>query len=1331
MLAGVLATAVLCTTMMQLNVSTVFAAKKTKAEKIAGSTYTKKDLIWEDHFDGDTLNTQYWNYEAHEPGWVNAEWQSYPDEETNKKTGNIYVKDGKLTIQAKKTVAEDGSVSYTSGRINTQNKVDTKYGRFEARIKMPSGKGFLPAFWLMPTDENLYGQWPKCGEIDIAEVLGDKTDTTHATLHFGEPHTQRQGTYTLKNGDFSKEFHVYACEWEPGEIRYYLDGELFYTENDWFTKREGFDEVTYPAPFDQPFYIILNLAVGGTWVGYPDDTTVFDERAQMVVDYVKVYQKDSYNENVKKPENKVKLRKPDKNNNYVKNSNFSKKEKLNDGKNWEFLLAGEGDASAKIENKALHIDTKNAGELDYSVQVVQANIPFEKGYQYALSFDAYADENRTMITGITAPDNGYIRYMNDTKVELTTKKKTYRYTFDMTAASDANGRVEFNLGNQSSVASVHITNVKVEKIKKLSLTEEKTVRPDGNYVYNGAFQEGADRLSYWTIKKTKGTTAKVTNKNNIRQLKVKVTKDAKNESDVAVKQTKLALRGKKTYVLSFDAKRTGAKNQKMKVKIAGQTFTANLTSKMTNYKFEFQPKAGTKSATLAFLLGTKGTTYLDNVCIMETGLLINGDFSAGLTGFEAWANNASDISYVVDTLKEDSAFCMDIKNTGDQDWHIQLKQTGVKLEKNQTYKISFRAKSDLERDIKFAFQRNGLKRKTADGAEDWTVYFAEEQIPLTKDWKTYEYIFTMPEADDADTSMSFNFGAIAGKQIAEKHTVCLDDIVLEKTDEKATETTTSASGGGSYSGSSSGGSTPTVPNLTASVNTWTLPNNAMVIAERTVSGVTYKISDLSGAQDSVAQEIPTSIAVSEVSAYDSYRFQASLTANVAKTVTVKAMKGNAVIKSTEVSLTAGAPQTVTLDLSGAEILAAPASLYSLRAAEMRSAGNTQNISIVIEMGKHANDDYTGADNENGASLVQINLRNASLCDTSNKKAIPVGSWYVYAEKSSNEEENAKGYIEKADVSGKVKLTVKNISTASEGWRATYESKGLDWSSGYSLEAGVYQFAVNAKADKAWNMELMFGDPVDDAKSYGSERVTLGTEDATKVATFTLTQPAKVKLMIKLANIADANGANENSGDVEIVINQVKLTKVASYEASVVPPQGDGNQNTPEAGENPEGGETQPASAHVITISEVSVKEVTEGAIELLNSVPSADTWSQYVHLGEGNADGSIQFENGVAIADILAMGSADWQVQVKSPTIAFEAGKTYTISFKIKSTMDRNIKIAIMADGDQWYGGATVTLQANNETIVTKQITLLAMDESHTNAPSILQFSMGLVTDEM
>lgn len=142
---------------------------------------------------------------------------------------------------------------------------------------------------MMPTDENHYGQWPKCGEIDCMEVLGDKLETVYGTLHFGEPHDQSQGEYTLAEGNFAEEFHLYSCEWEPGSIKWYIDGHLYHHETKWFTAWPGKEKEAYPAPFDQPFHIILNLAVGGEWVGYPNDETFVANPFE--IDYVRAYQK--------------------------------------------------------------------------------------------------------------------------------------------------------------------------------------------------------------------------------------------------------------------------------------------------------------------------------------------------------------------------------------------------------------------------------------------------------------------------------------------------------------------------------------------------------------------------------------------------------------------------------------------------------------------------------------------------------------------------------------------------------------------------------------------------------------------------------------------------------------------------------------------------------------------------------------------------------------------------------------------------------------------------------------------------------------------------------
>ncbi len=272
------------------------------AQQTGKLNYDGYKKVWSDEFNGDSLNRADWNVEIHEKGWVNNELQEYVDS-----AENIQVKDGKLIINPVKKVTDGDTsstkeaASYTSGRVSTQNKQTFTYGRFECRAKVPKGQGYLPAFWLMANDENVYGQWPRCGEIDCMEVMGQETNKAYGTLHYGNPHSQSQGTYTITDGaDISDDFHIYTCDWEPGKITWYVDGVKYHEESEWHSTTVGQGTLAYPAPFDQPFYIILNLAVGGSWVGNPNDETSF-ENNPYVIDYVRVYQKDSYDEDVKRP----------------------------------------------------------------------------------------------------------------------------------------------------------------------------------------------------------------------------------------------------------------------------------------------------------------------------------------------------------------------------------------------------------------------------------------------------------------------------------------------------------------------------------------------------------------------------------------------------------------------------------------------------------------------------------------------------------------------------------------------------------------------------------------------------------------------------------------------------------------------------------------------------------------------------------------------------------------------------------------------------------------------------------------------------------------------
>lgn len=728
-------------------------------------------LVWNDEFNGAELNLNDWNYETREPGWVNNELQEYTDS-----TDNIYVKDGNLVIKAIKTTRNENGVEtdyYTSGKVTTQSKHDFTYGKFEIRAKGVQGQGLWPAIWMMASDENFYGQWPKCGEIDIMEILGNQPEKIYGTIHYGEPHKEQQGTYTLSNGTFADDYHTYMLEWEPDEIRFYIDGNLYHKVNDWFTKVEGKGEVTYPAPFDQPFFLQLNLAVGGNWPGNPDETTDFDN-AEFKIDYVRVYQKDYYDTNVTKPDKQeVILRNPDETGNYVVNGDFAINEDLLDNEDWGVKYALSGEGKTRISDNELILETINQGTVDYSVQIVQPNLPIKKGGQYKLTFDAYAETSRNMKINVSAPDHGYIRYFNDTVVSLNTEKNSYEYTFIMNDDSDANGRLEFNLGNSNSTSTVYISNVRLEKIGEVEISEpEKSVLPDGNYVYNGEFQEGLNRMDYWQVEKTDGATVSVTNDKGRRELMVQAPKNV-NLYDILVKQ-EIAVETNKEYVLTFDSYADTAKS--IVVNMNGEEFTADLSTQKQQFKYKFATNDTIISNELEFALGVAGVTYIDNVRIEEDGLLINGDFSNGFIGWEPFVDSSisSKVSYVVDSLKENNAAAYGISDTGNQAWQIQLKQNNVHLDEGKWYQLNFNAKTDLVdgRKIMVALQKDG----SVDN--DWTPYSGEKVVNLGNTYQNFELKFKMSASSDEKTILTFSLGAVDGSQITTSHNVYIDDVTL-------------------------------------------------------------------------------------------------------------------------------------------------------------------------------------------------------------------------------------------------------------------------------------------------------------------------------------------------------------------------------------------------------------------------------------------------------------------------------------------------------------------------------------------------------------------------
>lgn len=230
--------------------------------------------MWRDEFDGPALDPAKWVRETGGDGWGNAELEFYTD-----RAENARIEDGHLVVVARQERA--GNREYTSARLKTQGLAAWRYARVEARIQVPRGQGLWPAFWMLGDNCDKVG-WPECGEIDIMENIGREPTLVHGTVH-GPGYSGAQGVgaaYELPAGAFAEGFHVYAIEWEPEAIRWYVDGALYQT----IAPRDLPGRWVY----DHPFFIIVNVAVGGHWPGSPDETTVFPQ--VMRVDYVRVYQ---------------------------------------------------------------------------------------------------------------------------------------------------------------------------------------------------------------------------------------------------------------------------------------------------------------------------------------------------------------------------------------------------------------------------------------------------------------------------------------------------------------------------------------------------------------------------------------------------------------------------------------------------------------------------------------------------------------------------------------------------------------------------------------------------------------------------------------------------------------------------------------------------------------------------------------------------------------------------------------------------------------------------------------------------------------------------------
>jgi beta-glucanase (GH16 family) len=398
-------------------------------------------LVWQDEFDAAEIDRAKWSHVVAGGGFGNNERQFYTDDRRNS-----WVEKGRLIIEARQQ-ERDGH-AYTSAKIHTQGKGDWQYGRFEIRAKLPEGRGIWPAIWMMPSDYHRYGGWPVCGEIDIVELVGHEPGTVHGTLHYGHP-WKNVGQHTVlpAGRKFSEDFHLFTLEWGPGFMKWFLDGQLYQTQDDWYTSHPG---ARWPAPFDQKFYLQLNVAVGGNWPGYPDASTKFPQRLE--VDYVRVYR---FNGEYPVVEDRsaapplARKRAPLPDGNHIYNGDFAA-----GTREWRLQCQEGAQATQRVAGGVMRIEVAQAGPSKAAVRVSQNPLNLERGKAYRVEFDAWADTARAVEVFLGKASQHWDNYSGERDVRIGTERARHGFTFKMRRGDDPVARLVFGLGDQAGAVSV-------------------------------------------------------------------------------------------------------------------------------------------------------------------------------------------------------------------------------------------------------------------------------------------------------------------------------------------------------------------------------------------------------------------------------------------------------------------------------------------------------------------------------------------------------------------------------------------------------------------------------------------------------------------------------------------------------------------------------------------------------------------------------------------------------------------------------------------------------------------------------------------------------------
>lgn len=388
------------------------------------------NLIWSDEFSGNTLDETKWAYYTW--GWNSSEVQNcYRQDNVTVDNGTL-----KLTASYEPGVTCSSGSDFSSGFVQTRDKAFWTYGYFEARIKLPASNSTWPAFWMSPQNSE-YGEWPRSGEIDIFEVKGHDMSRSYGNAHWGNSGDDKQqdkGTFTFPGSNQADNWHIYAVEWQEGELKFYIDGVHYHTIN-------NFDEpnaTTHPGPFNIDFYLRLNVAVGGTYLDAPwnDAYNALDQLpAAMEVDWVRVYQKDS-NCNPDPEPNPTTC-------NLIQNADFS------DGQqNWNTYISASANASLNTNIGYADYTITNGSTSKYKVQLYQTGFLLEQGKTYEVSFIAEADANKAIYVQFSDQSDPPTQYHYE-PFNIGANWAMQSFTFTMNNANNNDARISFGVGENA------------------------------------------------------------------------------------------------------------------------------------------------------------------------------------------------------------------------------------------------------------------------------------------------------------------------------------------------------------------------------------------------------------------------------------------------------------------------------------------------------------------------------------------------------------------------------------------------------------------------------------------------------------------------------------------------------------------------------------------------------------------------------------------------------------------------------------------------------------------------------------------------------------------